>query len=70
VKHEFQAGMELDPSEIIFTVYPLALFRDSQIGRNAKLLLTLQYRNGPSWVEGPFSPLIDGDLREKPHSEY
>jgi len=43
VKHEFQAGSELDPSERIFTVYPLALFRDAQIGRNAKLLLILTY---------------------------
>lgn len=25
----------------------------------------LQYRNGPSWVEGPFLSLIDGDLWKK-----
>ena len=43
MKHEFQAGRELDPSEIIFTVYPLALYGDAQICRNAKLLLPLHF---------------------------
>jgi hypothetical protein len=51
VKHEFQAGRKLDTPERIFTVYPLALFGDAQIGRNAKLLLTLINNKWPPGID-------------------
>jgi len=38
-------------SENIFTVYPLTLFGGAQIGRNAKLLLTLINNKWPLGVD-------------------
>jgi hypothetical protein len=50
-KNALHAGGESDAYELIFTVYPLALFGGRGIGRNTKLLLTLINKKWPLGVD-------------------
>ena len=47
-----------------FSKSPPPEFQVSRIGLHEDFVERLQCRNGPSWVEGPFSLLIDADLSE------
>ena len=49
-RNEFEADKTLTICERVFTGNPITLFSQGQIGRNAKFLLTLIYKNY-FWVE-------------------
>ena len=64
-KNEFQADRRFNSCESMFTIFPLALFGDAQIGRNAKLLLTLQSKKKATRYQVAIFDSISRDLQER-----